>query len=117
LKAQDNYIKIKDHEKTLSEEKNRIVKLMEQPEQINELGFDAPAIVDDEILKILVPLVKSPEFLDKVMTHAGFSKDSRFAPRTARIIDGRLKRIIRAIKEIPNTFSNVELDLDDEDEI
>lgn len=79
--------------------------LEEQTQEINELGFDTPAIVDQEITKLITSFIKSPQFVKQVLKHAGFENMSDTS-RISEIIDRRLNRIVRAIKEVPNRFTD-----------
>lgn len=90
--------------KTINEEKERIIRIMEQS-QLNEMGFDTPVTVNDEVIVILKSLIGSPEFLQKVIDHVGGARrgitPERFGKSMQPIIDRRLKEIIREIPKIP----------------
>jgi hypothetical protein len=107
--------------KTLQEEKERFRQIVEQGatnmaygfkpnemkeggQQINELGFDTPVTVTQEVIKVLESLIGSPEFLQKVIDHVGGAKygitPEKMGTSMGRIIDERLKEIIHGIPKI-----------------
>lgn len=89
----------------------------EQSQEINELGFDTPAIVDQKIIELITSLIESPQFVKDVLEHAGMEtteEGDELYTGVAQIVGERLNRILRAVEETPNRFPSSETDKYDE---